>query len=96
MHHNFTMLSILTLRLQKFLVLKIVIIGKINTKYFHNFVIKIDTFNATDYHLNPIQDTNTHNFTFCVISFNPEKFDGVFSSLIILLQISISYLKIHV
>ena len=27
------------------------------------------TFHATESHLNPIQNTNTHNFTFCLIRF---------------------------
>ena len=52
-----------------FILLKIFIIRKMNTKYFHGFVIKINTFHATECHLNPIQDPNTRNFTFCLIRF---------------------------
>ena len=50
-----------------------------NTKYFHGF-IKINTFHATECHMNPIQNTNTCDFTFSFISFNAEKFEKVFNS----------------
>ena len=46
---------------KNFILLKI--IRKMNTKYFHGFVIKINTFYATECYLNPIQNINTHNFT---------------------------------
>ena len=39
----------------------------LSTKYFHGFVIKINTFDATECHLNPIENTNIRNFTFCLI-----------------------------
>ena len=59
--------------------LKIFIIRKMNTKYFHGF-IKINTFHATECHMNSIQNTNTCDFTFSFISFNAEKFEKVFNS----------------
>ena len=47
-----------------FILLKIFIMQKFNAKYFHGFVIKINTFHATGNHLNPTQNTNTRNFRF--------------------------------
>ena len=47
-------------------VIPLLLIGK---KLGNNFVIKINTFHTTVCHLNPIQNTNTRNFTFCVIRF---------------------------
>ena len=65
-----------------FILLKIFIIRKMNTKYFHGFVIKINTFHATEWHLNSIQNTNTRNFYFVLLGLNPKKFEKVFNSLI--------------
>ena len=52
-----------------FILLKIFIIQKMSTKYFHGFAIKINTLHTAECHLNPIQNTNTRNFTFYLISF---------------------------
>ena len=70
MRHHFKMLSILALYSQKILSCsRFLLYEKMNTNYFHSFVININTFHASECHLNPIQDTNTHSFTFCLIRF---------------------------
>ena len=53
-----------------------------NTKYFYGFVVKINLFNATECHLNPIQNTNPRNFTLVLLGFNPEKCEKVLNSFI--------------
>ena len=55
---------------------------KMNTKYFHCFLDKINTFRATDCHLNPIQNTSARNFSFYLIRFNPVKFEKALNSVI--------------
>ena len=63
MRHNFIMFSILTICSESFFfLLKIFIIRKMNTNYFHSFVVKINTFHATECHLNPIQNTKYRLF----------------------------------
>ena len=43
-----------------------------NTKYFHGFVINVDTFHASECHLNPIHNANTAVSHFVLLGFNPD------------------------
>ena len=48
---------------------KIFFTRKMITKYFHGFGIKINKFHFTECHMNPIQNTDTLNFTFSLNRF---------------------------
>ena len=48
-----------------------------NTKYFQGFVIKINTFHATEYHLNPTQNTDTRISHFVWLGFNLKIWEGI-------------------
>ena len=51
-----------------------------NTKQFQGFVIKINTFHATECHLNPTQKTKKTAIShFVLLGFNLEKFEKVFN-----------------
>ena len=52
------------------------------TKYFQGFVLKTNIFNTTGWHLNPIQNNNTRNFTLSCQVLILNKFEKVFNSFI--------------
>ena len=70
MRRNFKIIPlILTIFSQKWLSCSRFLLCEKWSWYFHGFVMKINTFHAAECHLNPIQNSNTHNITFFLIWF---------------------------
>ena len=80
MQHNFKNVFCFDKMFAKILILlKILLIGKMNTKHFHGFVMEINTFHGTECQLKLAVPANSH---FVLLGYNLEEFEKLFNSFI--------------